>query len=191
MDLIPPNHVIARFFPEEKVELDALIVEQEAASQELEEFIEEHAVEEGLLWEAVEDDKISKALATARLRVAKREDAEAEEIQALQHVIKLYEAESAAKTTIKEVTSKLEAAVLTRYSNLTTEDVQALVIDDKWGWTISSRVGAEVTSLGRSLVSRLHVLAARYATTVGELDAKVEAMNAKVAAHLAAMGIEP
>ena len=69
MDLIPPEYVIARFFPEEKAELDALVVEQEAASQAVEEYIEEHAVEEGLLWEAVEDDKITKALATARLRV--------------------------------------------------------------------------------------------------------------------------
>ena len=57
MDLIPPEYVVARFFPEEKAELDELVVEQEAASQAVEEYVEEHAVEEGLLWEAVEDEQ--------------------------------------------------------------------------------------------------------------------------------------
>ncbi|MFJ6951555.1 N-6 DNA methylase [Micromonospora aurantiaca] len=83
MDLIPPEYVVARFFPEKKTELEALIVEQETASQALEDYTDEHAVEEGLLWEAVEDDKITKAQATARLRIAKREGAAPDELQAL------------------------------------------------------------------------------------------------------------
>ncbi|MGA5223492.1 N-6 DNA methylase [Streptomyces koyangensis] len=191
MDLIPPEYVIARFFPTEKAELDALIAKHEAASQAVEEYTEEHAVEEGLLWEAVEDDKISKALVQARLRVAKREGAEPEELQALQHVIKLYEAEAAAKKAVKDATAKLDQLALARYPKLTTEDVQSLVIDDKWGGTVRGRIGGEVTALGQALVARLLVLADRYESTVGELEAHVEALTAKVSAHLAAMGVKP
>lgn len=189
MDLIPPEYVIARFFPDEKAELDALIVELEAASGAIEEYSEEHAVEEGLLWEAVEDDKITKALASARLRVAKREGAEAEEVQALQHVIKLYDAETAAKRAVKEATATLEEQALAQYPKLTTEDIQALVIDDKWGGSIHDRIGAEVSALGQALVVRLHVLADRYEATVGELVAEVGALNTKITEHLASMGI--
>ncbi|AOT58938.1 type I restriction-modification system subunit M [Streptomyces rubrolavendulae] len=191
MDLIPPEYVIARFFPNERAELDALIAEQEATSQAVEEYTEEHAVEDGLLWEAVEDDKITKALATARLRVAKHEGAEPDEVQALQHVIKLYEAEAAAKKAVKEATARLNQLALAQYPKLTTDDIQSLVIDDKWGGTIHGRIGGEVTALGQALVARLRVLADRYESTVGELGAQVEALAAKVSAHLAAMGVKP
>lgn len=190
MDLIPPEFVIARFFPAEKAELEQLVVVQEAATQAVEEYTQEHAVEEGLLWEAVEDDKINKSLAAARLRVAKREGAEADELQALQTVIKLYDAEAAAKKAVKDATAELEAQALTQYAKLTTTDVQALVIDDKWGGTIRSRIGAEVTTLGQALVGRLRVLAERYESTVGELEQAVTELSAKVGAHLAAMGVE-
>lgn len=191
MDLIPPEFVIARFFPAEKAELEQLIVEQEAASQAVEEYTEEHAVEEGLLWEAVEDDKISKTLAVARLRIAKREGAEADELQALQQVINLYDAEAAAKKAVKDATSKLEQLALAQYAKLTVEDVQALVIDDKWGGTIRGRIGAEVTALGQALIARLWTLADRYAATVGELESEVESRASTVAAHLLSMGVKP
>ena len=52
--------------------------------------------------DAVDDDKITKALATARLKEAKREGADPDEIEALEHVIKLYDAEAAAKKAAKE-----------------------------------------------------------------------------------------
>ena len=190
MDLIPPEYVIARFFSDEKAKLDELIADHKAASQAVEEYTEEHAVEEGLLWEAVENDKITKTLATARLRVAKREGAEDDEIQALQHVIKLYEAEAAAKKAVKEATAELEQLALAQYPKLTTDDIHTLVIDDKWGNTIRGRIGAEVTALGQALIARLHVLANRYQSTVSEIDAEVEKLSAKVAAHLAAMGVK-
>lgn len=191
MDLIPPQYVIARFFPEEKAQLDRLVIEQEAARQAVEEYIEEHAVEEGLLWEAVEGEKISKTLAAARLRVAKREGAEADELQALQHVIKLYDAEAAVKSAVKDATAKLEELALAQYLKLTTDDIQALVIDDKWGGTISRRIGAEVLALGQTLVTRLTGLAARYEFTVAELESDVKSLSDKVAGHLAVMGLKP
>ena len=190
MDLIPPEYVIARFFPEEKAELERLVAEQEASNAAVEAYTEEHAVEEGLLWEAVEDDKITKALATARLRIAKREGAEADELQALQHVIKLYESDAAAKNAVKEATAKLEAQALAQYSKLTIDDIQTLVIDDKWGGTIRARIGAEVTALGQALVARLRELANRYDRTAGELDTEAEKLGARVAEHLAAMGVK-
>ncbi|MGV9563911.1 type I restriction-modification system subunit M [Streptomyces sp. NPDC003480] len=189
MDLLPPEYVIARFFPEEKAKLDELNSEQEAASQALEEYTEEHAIEGGLLWDAVEDDKITRKLASARLRTAMREGAEGDEIQALQQVIKLYDTEAATKKAVKEATAELEQLALAQYPKLTTDDIQSLVIDDKWGGTIHGRIGGEVTALGQALVARLRVLADRYESTVGDLDTQIEVLAARVANHLAAMGV--
>lgn len=191
LDLIPPEYVVARFFAKEQAELDELISKQEAASQTVEEYTEEHAVEEGLLWDAVEDDKISAGTVKARLKAAKAESADAEEIAALNHALKLYAAESAAKKAVKDATTKRDTLALAQYGKLTTDDIQAMVIDDKWGDTISGRVGAEVTALGQALIARLRVLADRYESTLREIDAEVEELGAKVAAHLTAMGVNP
>lgn len=190
MDLIPPELIVARFFSAEKAALDQLVVEQELASQAVEQYTEEHAVEDGLLWEAVQDDKISKPLAAARLRTTKREGADADEMQALQHVISLYDADAAAKKAVKDATADLERQALAQYAKLTTDDVQVLVIDDKWRGTISGRIAEEVASLGQKLVARLRVLTGRYESTVGDLENAVSTHSALVAAHLAGMGFQ-
>ncbi len=189
MDLIPPEYVIARFFPEEKAQLDELIGAQEAASQAVEEYVEEHAVEDGLLADAIVNDKVSKTTAAARLKDVKREGADADELQALQHAIELFAADAKAKSAVKNATLKLHEETLAQYDLLNLNDIQALVIDDKWGGTIHDRINAEVTALRQALVARLHVLADRYESTVAEIDAVVEELNARVAAHLAAMGV--
>ena len=188
MDLIPPKYVIARFFAKEQADLDELIAEQEAATRAIEEYTEEHAIEEGLLGDAVEDDKISAATVKARLKEAKAEKAEAEEIAALNQALKLYVAESAAKKAVKETTIKLQEQALAQYGKLSTDDIRTLVVDDKWGGTISGRIGAEVTALGRALITRLSVLADRYEATVDELASQLNSLSARVAEHLAAMG---
>lgn len=192
MDLIPPAHVISRFFPEEKAKLDGLVVEHAAAAQVVEEYLEEHAVEDGALWEAADDEgKVSAKLAKDRLKVAKAEaEAEAEEIEALDQVIKLFAAEATAKKAVKDATVKLHEQALAQYGKLKTEDIQALVIDDKWGGTISARIGAEVTALGEALIVRMRILGRRYEATVAELDADIEQVGTRVAAHLAAMGVK-
>ncbi len=109
---------------------------------------------------------------------------------ALGEVVALFKAESAAKAKVKVAASKLNQKALAQYGKLTLDEVQALVIDDKWAGTIRGRIGSEVSMLGRDLVARLHVLASRYESTLQELDHDVEKLGARVAAHLAAMGVK-
>ena len=51
MDLIPPALIVARYFADEQAEVDSL--QAEAATAALDEYTEEHGVEEGLLEEAL------------------------------------------------------------------------------------------------------------------------------------------
>ncbi len=190
MDLIPPALVVDRYFAKEKAELEALVAIAEAASQAVEEFIEENSGEDGLLAGAMDDEKISKVLASAGLREAKREDPHGDEAKALAQLIALYDAEAAAKRLAKDTQAKLDEATLKQYAKLSTADVQRLVIEDKWGGRMVTGVKTELSALIQRLVERLIVLAKRYEKTVGELDAEVVALSAKVAAHLSAMGVE-
>lgn len=190
MDLVPPSLIVARFFAREQAEVDELNVKADDASRAVEEYIEEHAVEDGLLAEAMEDDKITKALAAARLKQAKREGADPDEVKALQHLIKLYDAEADAKKAVKDAQAALDLTALKKYGDLTDPDVKTLVLDDKWHVAISSRIASEVNSLTLALVARIEQLGERYADTLEELDAEFEKLEAKVAGHLASMGVK-
>src|SRR6185437_8981805 len=89
MDLIPPALIVARYFAEEQAKIDDLASAAEEAARAVEEYTEEHAVEDGLLVEAMEDEKISKALAAARLKEARREGTDPDEVKALEHLVRL------------------------------------------------------------------------------------------------------
>ncbi|WP_459304300.1 type I restriction-modification system subunit M [Arthrobacter sp. Sr33] len=188
MDLIQPALVVDRYFADDQSELDDLTATTEEAVLAVEEYTEEHAVEDGLLAEAM-DNKITKALTSARLKVAKREGADSEEVKALKHLVKLYDAEAAAKKASKDAQAKLDLATLNKYSDLTEHDIQQLVLDDKWNATIRRRVAGEVNTLTLELVARLQELGERYAETQGQLEDTLVETQARVASHLEAMGV--
>ena len=189
-DLIPPALIVARYFADEQAVLDELSAAVQGATRAVEEYVEEHAVEDGPLAEAMDDDKVTKALAVARLREAKQEGSDQEEVQALGHVIKLYDVESVAKRDVKEAQATLDLAALRKYGNLSESDVKTLMLDAKWQTTIVSRVADEVEALTLALVERIKELGERYVKTVGELEAALSEFEGRVAAHLAAMGVK-
>jgi type I restriction enzyme M protein len=133
MDLIPPALIVARFFADEQAKVDELKV----AAEEAVRAVEEHAVEDGLLADAMDDDKISKVLVSARLKVAKHEGADPEEIKALQHMLTLYNDESVAKRAAKDAQAALDLATLKKYGDLTMPEIKVLVLDDKWHVTVA------------------------------------------------------
>ena len=190
MDLIPPDLIVARYFAAEQAQVDGLAAAAEEATRAVEEYIEEHAVEDGLLVEAMDDDKITKALASARLRVAKREKSDTDEINALTHLIRLYDAEAAAKKAVKESQAALDTATLKKYGDFTEADVKQLVLDKKWADIIETRVVAETEDLTLSLVARVKQIGERYAETVSSLESELRTLDSAVADHLSAMGIQ-
>lgn len=190
MDLIPPALVLARYFAEEQAKVDSLHAAAEEASRAVEEYIEEHAVEDGLLAEAMDDGKISKPLASTRLKAARYQGADVEEITALQYLVKLYNEEAVAKKAAKESQAALDLATLKKYGDLTEPQIKQLVLDDKWHTTIAERVAQVVNSLTLALVARIQELGERYAETVSSLNATLRMLEAKVAGHLEMMGVE-
>ncbi|MFV8129241.1 type I restriction-modification system subunit M [Streptomyces syringium] len=191
MDLIPPALIVARYFAEGQAKVDALHSAAEEASRAVEEYIEEHAVEDGLLAEAMDDGKISKPIASTRLKVALHEGADTEEIKALQHLVKLYNEEAVAKKAAKEAQAALDHATLKKYGDLNDPEIKQLVLDDKWQATVTNRVVSETESLTLELVHRIKELGERYARTVGALEAELAKLEAKVASHLVNMGVMP
>lgn len=188
MDLIPPTLIVARYFADEQATVDDLTAVAEDAARGVEEYLEEHAAEDGLLADAMDDDKISKSLVATRLKAVKK-DGDPDEIKALQEAVKRYDAEAAAKKAVKDAQTELDLATLKKYGDLTEADVKGLVLDDKWRGTIARRVSGEVEALTLDLVARIQQLGQRYAATVGDLDTELQKFEARVMAHLTAMGV--
>src|SRR5699024_124630 len=73
MDLVPPALIVARYFESDQARVDELNAGTEAATQAVETCVEEHGVEDGLVWEAVNDKgKLTQAAVKAELKAAKQ-----------------------------------------------------------------------------------------------------------------------
>ena len=190
MDLVPPALIVARYFATEQAAIETLQAKQETAARELEEFVEEHTGEEGLLEDAVNDKgKITKSSVKNRLKVIQDELESDEECGALTDCLALIEAEGEAGKAVKKAQDALDQKVLNRYSTLTENQIKMLVVEDKWFTSIRVAIEDEVQRLTQRLAGRVNVLEERYARPLMELEREVEAFSAKVEGHLRTMGV--
>ncbi len=197
MDLIPPALIVARYFPDKQVEIDTLQTVLETAEQALEEYIEEHTGEDGLLAEATNDSgNVTKTSVNARLKeltpdLMTLNDAEddGEERDALEYCLSLIDAKAKADKAVKDAQLALDQQVLACYDTLTETEIKQLVIDDKWFTTIQSAITGEVHRLTQNLTERVKELEERYAQPLPSLMQEVHEFSLKVDKHLSNMGV--
>lgn len=191
MDLIPPPLIVARYFADEQTEIDSLQAKQDETTQALEEYTEDHAVEEGLLEEALNDKgSVTKGSVTDRLKVLKGEPDSEEEEAALRRCLELLEAQADARKAVKEAQEKLDSAVLDKYAKLSEAEIKTLVVDDKWFASIQSAIEGEVNRVIYRLEKRLRELDERYENTISELYDETLVFSNRVNVHLKRMGVE-
>lgn len=185
-DVIPPRLIVARFFADMQQELDNAQARAEGLTREIEEMIEEHGAEGGLLAEALtEVGKLTAASVKARIKSGK---ADAEETSILDHVAKIMMAETAAKKAVKQAEEALTEATLKKYRELTEDEIRTLVVDDKWLTDIAELIEAEIEARTEQLTARVRVLTERYGQTIDTLFDDCANTNRKVTKHLEAMG---
>lgn len=190
MDLIPPALIAFRYFGDEQAKIDDLHAKAVAATQTVEDFVEENGGEEGILADAMDEKRITKALVTARLRETRHErETDPDEIAVLEKLIQLYAAEAAAKKTVREMQGVLDRQVLMKYESLPETDIHSLLLDGKWFATVCDRVMKEVNALTLALVTRIAQIGERYAETVSAIDSELQRMGAVVEQHLEDMGL--
>jgi type I restriction enzyme M protein len=196
MDLIPPPLIVARYFSDQQAHIDELNAKVDAATRALEEFVEEFgADDEGPLSDVLNDKgKLNQQAAKAALNEAIAAD-DVETRKCFEKALVLLQDEATAKKAAREAQAALDIAALKKYGDLAEADAQVLVLvlvlvlDDKWAHTIRKRVSDEVQALTLALVARIRQLAERYGDTLANLDADLEQVEAKVATHLARMGV--
>ena len=187
MDLVPLSLVVARFFAAERADIAKLTAEHEMSASHLEEFVSEHGGDEGLLEDLRNDKgKITKTAINSRLKALKadEDDDDRDEIEALAHCLKLIDAETKAAKAVREAQTSLDLKVLARYGALTVEEIQTLVVDDKWAADIRAGIEAEEQRLMQRLSTRIQAIEERYAYTVNELEMEMDARSRSVKSHL-------
>ena len=197
MDLLPPALIVARHFADEQAAIDALAATQENATQELEEFVEEHTGEEGLLEDVTNDKgKVTRGAVMERLKQFRTnagqmtlEADDADEFEVLRSCLALMDAESAAAKAVREAQAELDGHVLVKYGELTESEIQSLIVDDKWVASIRSTIEGEVQRLTGRLAGRVRELEERYAHPLPEIEQDVGVLTERVEEHLKMMGL--
>ena len=186
-EILPPAFLVARYFANEKLELDQLQVVYDEATQALESFLEENSGEDGLLADAINDkEKVTAASIKTRLKIA----TDKEEKAVLKAALTLFDSETKAKKAHKEAQEKLDLAVFVHYPKLTDADIRILLVQDKWKASLVGALEAEIELVTQRLASRVTELEERYTTTLRDLTSRVAELEAKVAAHLLSMGLK-
>ncbi|HZL09519.1 MAG TPA: type I restriction-modification system subunit M [Prolixibacteraceae bacterium] len=187
--LIKPTLIINRYFLEEKAAIEALESQRENTVVQLEEMVEEHDVEDGLMADAKNDkDKITAASVKDRLKKIKGNRNDAEERKILEAYLKLTDTQAELNRKIKELQKVLETKVWNQYKVLTDDDIKTLVVDDKWMQVLDKAIHTEMQRISQRLTQRIKELADRYDTPMPKLLDKVSLLEERVNAHLAKMG---
>ncbi|WP_118138144.1 class I SAM-dependent DNA methyltransferase [Oceanicella sp. SM1341] len=185
-DVIPPRLIVARFFPELQQAVDDAQARAEELGREIEELVEEHGAEGGLLADALtEAGKLTAASVKAR---TKDKAVELDEAKLLKQVAKLMTAGTAAKKAVKEAEETLTEATLAKYPELTEEEIRSLVVDDKWLTDIADIIEAEIEARTEQMTARVRVLTERYGHPLPEVSAEMNTLSQRVDEHLKAMG---
>lgn len=191
-DLIPAALMVAAFFVPEQAAIDALDAQITELEQHLADKLEEGAGEDGLLADVIEGDadkaKITAKAIKARLKEIGRDADTAEEYAALKAYLALIDGLASVKSERKTAELKLYQSVHDKYGMLTEKQVKDLTINAKWLARLEVELQGEIARVSQTLTGRVRTLVERYATPLPALEAEVATLNARVAAHLRAMG---
>lgn len=185
-DLVPKPLIVARYFANEQVALDALQSELEAAQSAQTELEEEHSGEDQAFSGY---DSITAVAVKERIREIGADPDGAEELKVLSQWLELANRITALKKQVREADAELDLLAYEKYPSLTTTEIQTLVIDDKWMATLAGTLQGELNRVSQTLTGRIRELAERYATPLPTLTDEVAALAAMVEAHLAKMGV--
>ena len=117
-------------------------------------------------------------------------EAEREEDAAvLKSWLKLEDSIAKLKRQLREGRDALEAEVEAKYADFPEDEVQDILINDKWLPALRGGLYAELARAVNGMEDRLLLLADRYASPLTKLEREVEDLSAKVAGHLTSMGL--
>ncbi len=191
-DLVPAIILVAKYFVPERAAIDALDNLLAKLEQKLDEMLEEHSGEDGLLAEVIEGEgdkqKINAKAVKARLKEIPKDPNYADERKALTAYADVLDQQATTKAKLKAAQEDLDKKIDIKYPTLTETEIKTLVVDDKWMAHLAAAVQGELDRVSQTLTGRIRELAERYATPLPQLTDQVATLAARVDEHLKRMG---
>ena len=184
-DLVPKATILARYFAPEQAALARQQAALDATNSQQEALEEEHSGEDAAF--AVYG-KINDAAVKERMREIKGDPDGADERAVLSQWLQLSTEAAGLKKAIKTAEAALDQLAFDKHPQLSHAEIQTLVVDDKWMAHLAACVQGELDRVSQTLTGRIRELAERYATPLPQLTDEVEALAARVDAHLQRMG---
>jgi len=184
-DLLPKPYIVARFFADKQAAIERTQSELEDCNAQLAELEEQHGGEEGLFADLL---PLNERRAKDRLQSLTDDAENAEEREALQHWLQGFGRQKALKEALKDKEAELDRSAFAQYAKLSLEQVQELVIQDKWLAHLHGELQKTLQASAQQLATSLAELAERYQDTLQALEQHVTACSAKVQKHLQQMG---
>jgi type I restriction enzyme M protein len=186
-ELIPADLVINRFFAHEDTAVEAANGALAIATQSLDDLFEEHGGDEGFLSELFgEKNRIPRKDVAARL---KEKGLDGEEKVVLKTYLQTLDEEASAKASLRDAEELVNSRIAEKYGEVSSKEIQSLVIDDKWLHQIVVTVESELQQVSTTLASRITTLAERYERTLPSLNELVALKSQAVEGHLKKMGV--
>ena len=190
-ELIPKNIVIRKYFAKQQEELDDLQLELENTEQQMQTIDEENQGEEDMLSEAKSDaGNVSKPILTKRINLIKEDSEFADELKILLEYKVLLDEKNNFANKIKILETELDKNLFKKYNDLNESEIENLVINNKWLFTIHNLIHEEMEQISHKLARRINELADRYEIPLPELSKDVQTLSKKVDDHLEKMGFK-
>jgi type I restriction enzyme M protein len=195
-ELAPKNLIVLRYFAAEQKAIDTLATEIEVVTSQISELVEEQSgSEEDAFSEAKtyvpegKEGKVTRALAISRLKEIESDKETKDEADVLNNWLKLSDKEAELKKRVKEAEANLDANAYKKYPKLTEEEIQTVVVDDKWLTALHEAIHSEMERISQALTQRVKELAERYETPMPQMVSQGAKLEAKVKSHLKRMGL--
>ncbi len=186
--LIPKELLMNKYFKEEKEAIEELEAKKEEIVRAQEEMLEEHGGEEGLLTEVINDNKISKANLTKRIKEIKLLPDYKEELEVLNKYLLLLDDASKVDKKIKDIKAEVDKNVVKKYGELSVGEIKDIVVNDKWITLLSNNIEKLLEDISQKLNSSINALVKRYEDTLPKIDEDVKNLEEKVQKHMKRMG---
>lgn len=183
-DLLPVDLCISKFFAKQKEEI--VFCEDEIASRKAsnEEILE--------TWTDFDEylKKNSKVKLEKYIEELKNQNAESELIKTVEQYDLNIKHSKEMSAQLKEKTVKLTADVIEKYKSFTEQEIKDVVVNDKWLCDINTTLNNEMQNITQQITSDVTELVERYENKLSDIEKNVNQLEAKVSAHLKAMGFE-
>lgn len=135
----------------------------------------------------VTETSIVDALRNARIEKGPSDDY-ADDYAEMLEVQRLLNEIGEAKSQLKQLRQALDERIMARYETLTEDEIQRLLIDEKWFFGVYDGLEVKHAGLGAAFVARLQELVSRYELTLPLLTSRVEQLENRVTTMLVEMG---